>query len=122
MSRYRFIEAHRKHYPVRLLCQVLGVVACSYYTWQQAHQQAVTNGVPAWEMALVKVFGWHKRRYGTRRPTWWPCATRATTWAASADGYFEYYNYERLHSSIDYQPPCHAHQQPIPLNALNCPA
>ncbi len=31
MSRYRFIEAQRGHYPVRLLCQVLGVPASGYY-------------------------------------------------------------------------------------------
>ena len=67
MSRYRFIEAQREHYSVRLLCQVLGVVVSSYYAWQQAQRQAVDQGAPAWEMALVKVFGWHKRRYGTRR-------------------------------------------------------
>ena len=67
MSRYHFIAAQREHYPVRLLCQVLGVVASSYYAWQQAHQQVATMEAPAWDMALVQVFGGHKRRYGTRR-------------------------------------------------------
>ena len=65
MSRYRFIEAHRGQYPVRLLCQVIGAPASGYYVWQQA--QALAQGEPAWETALVKVFGRHKRRYGTRR-------------------------------------------------------
>ena len=36
--------------------------------------------------------------------------------------YVDYYNHERLHSSIDYQTPYHTHQQLLPLNALNCPA
>lgn len=67
MSRYRFIEARRKGYPVRWLCQVLGVPASGYCAWQQAQQQAVVQGAPAWEEALVKVFDRHKRRYGTRR-------------------------------------------------------
>jgi len=31
MSRYRFIEAQREAYPVRLLCHVLGVPASGYY-------------------------------------------------------------------------------------------
>lgn len=34
MSRYRFIRAQTRHYPVRQLCQVLGAVA-SYYRWQR---------------------------------------------------------------------------------------
>ena len=34
MSRYRFIEAQRGQYPVRLLCQVLGVPVSGYYAWQ----------------------------------------------------------------------------------------
>jgi len=67
MSCYRFIQAQRKHYPVRLLCHVVGVVVSGYYAWQQAQQQAVEQGAPAWETALVNVFGVHKRRYGTRR-------------------------------------------------------
>jgi transposase InsO family protein len=67
MSRYRFIEAQRGQHPVRLLCQVLGVPTSGYYAWQQAQEQVIAQGEPAWEAALVKVFGRHKRRYGTRR-------------------------------------------------------
>ena len=68
MSRYRFIAAERSHYPVRRLCQVLGVPASGFYAWQAEQQRAVGQAkAPAWEAALVKVFGVHKRRYGTRR-------------------------------------------------------
>ncbi len=67
MSRYRFIAAERGHYPVRRLCQVLGVPASGYYAWQAGQQRAVVSETPTWETALVKVFGVHKRRYGTRR-------------------------------------------------------
>ena len=67
MSRYRFIEAQRDHYPVRLLCQLVAVPTSGYYAWQQAHQQRVVPCEPAWETALIKVFGVHKRCYGTRR-------------------------------------------------------
>jgi putative transposase len=42
------------------------VPVSGYYAWQQAQQQVVNQSVPAWEMALVKVFGVHKRCYGTR--------------------------------------------------------
>jgi putative transposase len=67
MSRYRFIEAQRGQHSVRLLCQVLGVPTSGYYVWQQAQQQVAKRESPAWEEALVKVFGVHKRCYGTRR-------------------------------------------------------
>ncbi|RFP64297.1 IS3 family transposase [Hymenobacter lapidiphilus] len=67
MRRYRFINKQRSQYPVRLLCQVVAVPASGYYAWHHAQQQAVTQPEPAWETALVKVFGAHKRCYGTRR-------------------------------------------------------
>ena len=67
MSRYRFINAERGHCPVRRLCQVLGVPASGYYAWQTGQQRAVDQQTPAWETALVKAFGVHQRRYGTRR-------------------------------------------------------
>ena len=67
MSRYRFINAERGQYPVRRLCLVLGVPASGYYAWQTGQQRAVAAQTPAWETALVKAFGVHQRRYGTRR-------------------------------------------------------
>ena len=67
MSRYRFINAERGHYPVRRLCPVLGVPASGYDAWQTGQQRAVDQQTPAWETALVKTFGHHQRRYGTRR-------------------------------------------------------
>ena len=66
MSRYRFIDAQRDHYPMRLLFQLVKVPASGYYAWQQAQQQASTQTTPAWESALIKAFGVHKRCYGTR--------------------------------------------------------
>jgi len=65
MSRYRFIRAQTRHYPVRRLCQVLGVGVASYYRWQQ--KAAMCPRVPNWESALCHVFFQHKGRYGTRR-------------------------------------------------------
>jgi putative transposase len=41
---------------------------------------------------------------------------------ASVADYFDYYNRERLNSSIDYQTPYHTHQQLLQTNVLNCPA
>ena len=41
MSRYRFIEAQREQYAVRLLCQLVQVPASGYYAWQQVQQQAI---------------------------------------------------------------------------------
>jgi len=52
---------------VRLLCQLVEVPASGYYAWQQVQQQVVVKLELAWETALVKVFGVHKRCYGTRR-------------------------------------------------------
>ena len=67
MSRYRFVAAERGHYPVRRLCQVLGVPASGYYAWQAGPQRAVGAATLVWETALDKAFRHHQRRYGTRR-------------------------------------------------------
>ena len=67
MSCYRFINSERGHYPVRRLCQVLGMPTSGYYAWQTGRQWAVDQQTPAWETALVSAFGAHQRRYGARR-------------------------------------------------------
>ena len=32
---FRFIEEHRPLWPVRLMCQTLGVSTAGYYAWRQ---------------------------------------------------------------------------------------
>lgn len=48
MSRYRFMEAQRDHYPVRLVFQLVKVPASGYYAWQHAQQLTVVPLAPAW--------------------------------------------------------------------------
>ncbi|WP_375434943.1 transposase [uncultured Hymenobacter sp.] len=52
----------------------------------------------------------------------WPVFADLADAQASVADYFDYYNYERLHSSIGYQRPYLAHQQLLSLTTLNCPA
>jgi len=96
---------------------------------------------PTWETALVKVFGHHKRRYGTRRlqvalrrkgyqrlrtamrrqglralqpEAYTPRTTNSTYGLRCAPN--------RLHSSIGYQTPYSTYRQLPQTTALNCPA
>ena len=52
----------------------------------------------------------------------WPVFADLADAQARAATYFDYYNHRRLHSSIGYQTPYHAHQQLLQITALNCPA
>ena len=52
----------------------------------------------------------------------WPVFADLADAQASVADYFDYYNHERLHSSIGYQTPYYTHQQLLQTTALNCPA
>ncbi len=52
----------------------------------------------------------------------WPVFADLADAQTSVADYFDYYNHEHLHSSIDYQMPYHTHQQLLQLGALKCPA
>jgi putative transposase len=52
----------------------------------------------------------------------WPVFADLTDAQACVADYFDYYNHERLHSSIGYQTPHHTHQQLLQTTALSCPA
>ena len=52
----------------------------------------------------------------------WPVFTDLADAQARIADYFDYYTYDRLHSSIGYQTPYRAHQQLLQTTALNCPA
>ena len=62
------MDQQRIYYPVKQLCQALGVVSSRYYAWRVAQVNgAVDPPEPTWETKMVAVFDHHKRRYGTRR-------------------------------------------------------
>jgi putative transposase len=52
----------------------------------------------------------------------WPVFADLAEAQARVADYFDYYNHERLHSSIGYQIPYHAHHQFLRNATLNCPA
>jgi putative transposase len=67
MSGYRFIAAEQSHYPVQVLCRVLGVVPSRYYAWYQRQAAPPPETDTCFEEAVKEVFYAHHRRYGTRR-------------------------------------------------------
>ena len=52
----------------------------------------------------------------------WPVFADLADAQASVADYFDYYHYERLHSSIGYQTPNFTHQQLLQITAQNFPA
>ena len=65
-----------------------------------------------WSRLKTEVLEWRE----------WPVFADLADAQASVADYFDYYNHERLHSSIGYQTPYHTHQQLLQITALNCPA
>lgn len=67
--RYRFIESHKKVWPVKLMCRVLQVARSGYYNWLKR-----TDGVRALsnrtlDAEIRRIFAEHKQRYGVPRIT-----------------------------------------------------
>ena len=64
---YRFIDAHKDQWPVRLLCQALEVSPAGYYAWRQRSRSAQEQ----WhDTLLVEIRAIHaevKARYGSPR-------------------------------------------------------
>jgi len=90
----------------------MGQMRLLYQTFNQGHCYDNAQAESLWSRLKTEVLE------GRERPVF---ADLADAQASVAD-YFDYYNYERLHSSISYQTPYHAHQQILQLSALNCPA
>jgi len=68
MSRFQFIKQEHNNYPVDLLCRMLGVSPCRYYSWRKHQRQpAVGPSTQEWQKAMKEAFTYHKRCYGTRR-------------------------------------------------------
>ena len=65
--RYRFIDDHRDHWPVRLMCRVLTVSPSGFYAWRArpVSEQAVRRGQLAEK--VHQIFEGHRRVYGSPR-------------------------------------------------------
>ena len=64
---YRFIDQHKEQWPVRWLCQTLGVFPVGYYAWRQCPRSA---GQQRRNTLLVEIRSIHaqfKARYGSPR-------------------------------------------------------
>jgi len=65
--RYRFIEDHRETWPVRLMCQVLGVSTGGYYGWRPRPRSARQQRRDVLVAAITAVHAEVKARYGSPR-------------------------------------------------------
>ena len=65
--RYRFVEGHRDRWPVRLMCQVLGVSPGGYYGWRRRPPSPRQRRSEALVVAIKEVHAEAKARYGSPR-------------------------------------------------------
>ena len=63
MSRFAFIYAVVKRWPVRVFCRLLAVSSAGYDKWRQRP----ASPAAAWKLAAQAAFMRHARRWGTRR-------------------------------------------------------
>ena len=65
---------------------------------------------------------WSRLKTEVRELHEWPVFADLADAQTSIADFSDYYNHDRLHSSIGYQTPYRAHQQLLQTTALNCPA
>jgi putative transposase len=64
---FRFIDAHRREWPVRLLCETLGVSPAGYYAWRGRPASARRQRRDALVVEIRAVHAEVKGRYGSPR-------------------------------------------------------
>ena len=65
--RYRFIDAHKKVWPIYLMCQVLKVSRSGYYDWQHRKLNPRQSSNAALDCEIRAIFSEHRGRYGAPR-------------------------------------------------------
>ena len=67
--RYRFIDAHKKVWPINLMCGVLNVSRSGFYHWagRMPSQRAQSNSQV--DKRIRAIFVHHRQRYGAPRIT-----------------------------------------------------
>jgi putative transposase len=64
---FRFIEDHREHWPVRLLCETLEVSTAGYYAWRQRPTSSQEQRRTALVVEIRAIHAETKARYGSPR-------------------------------------------------------
>jgi hypothetical protein len=64
---FRFIEQHKDHWPVRLLCQALEVSPAGYYAWRRRPASAREQRQQALVVEIRAIHAEVKARYGSPR-------------------------------------------------------
>src|SRR5580658_3599104 len=64
---FRFIEDHRQHWPVRLLCETLEVSTAGYYAWRQRPTSPQEQRRTALVVEIRAIHAEAKARYGSPR-------------------------------------------------------
>jgi putative transposase len=64
---YRFIEDHREHWPVRLLCETLEVSPAGYYAWRERPTSVQEQRREALVVEIRAIHAEVKARYGSPR-------------------------------------------------------
>lgn len=67
--RYRFIDTHKKAWPVKLMCGVLAVSRSGYYDWSRRGLSNRARSNEALDRRIRALFACHKQRYGSPRLT-----------------------------------------------------
>ena len=67
--RYRFIDAHKKAWPIILMCGVLNVSRSGFYDWAARGPSRRTQSNRKLDSRIRHIFARHKQRYGVPRIT-----------------------------------------------------
>ncbi len=67
--RYRFIDAHKKAWPVKLMCGVLNVSSSGYYDWTGRSPSRRAHSNRNLDSRIREIFARHRQRYGAPRIT-----------------------------------------------------
>ena len=67
--RYRFIDEHKKAWPVNLMCGVLSVSRSGYYDWTGRGPSRREQSNREMDRRIGEIFAHHRQRYGVPRIT-----------------------------------------------------
>ena len=67
--RYRFIDEHKKAWPVNLMCSVLSVSRSGYYDWTGRGPSQRAQANRELDRRIGELFACHRQRYGVPRIT-----------------------------------------------------